>query len=143
MYLVIVGVVQDRLTSSALIPRGLGLNDKRPKRAWLFIGFGLPIQAIMLSLGANELLRILQQRIFLPIALVVFALRVNVGKAYLNCVQLIATNAPVENFLFALLRVEAPTRAALTSGIGNGHSSLPTCKKTLVSPVFTSLFASS
>ena len=48
--LVIVAVVRDRLTISALIPRGLGLNDKRSKRAWLFIGFGLPVQAITLPL---------------------------------------------------------------------------------------------
>ena len=109
--LVIVAVVRDRLTTSALISRGLGLNDTRPKGAWLFIGFGLPVQAIMLSLGANELLRILQQRIFLRIALVVFALRVNVGKAYLDYVQLIASDAPVENFLFALFRVEASARS--------------------------------
>ena len=114
--LVIVAVVRDRLTTSALISRGLGLNDTRPKGAWLFIGFGLPVQAIMLSLGANELLRILQQRIFLRIALVVFALRVNVGKAYLDYVQLIASDAPVENFLFALFRVEASARAAFNEG---------------------------
>src|SRR5262245_47970673 len=77
------------------------------------IGRRFPIQSIMFALRAHELCGILEQRNVLRIAHVVFALRVDIGQAHLDDVELVASYAPIEDLLLACLGVEAPTRVVL------------------------------
>src|SRR5262249_14143151 len=69
---------------------------------------GLPIKAVALSFGADKLLSILQQLVAIGVALIVFALRVHDSENYLDNVQLIATDPPVDQLFFPLLGIEPP-----------------------------------
>src|SRR5688572_14806272 len=72
-----------------------------------------PVQAILPTLGADELLSVLQQRISLGIANVVLALPIDESEGGLNSRELIRANAPIQHLLRARLTVESPTSITL------------------------------
>src|SRR5262245_48692377 len=102
-------MVGNRLAgSSALISLPSGPSNKGTEGTWLLIRLSLPIETITLPLRANKLLRILKQLVAVRVALIVLALRVHKRQTDLDNVQLIATDAPVDYFLFAFLSIEPP-----------------------------------
>ena len=67
----------------------------------------------MLALSAYEPLRVFAVAGFLLLALKVVSLGININQAHPNRRNLIATDAPVDNFLRPLLGVEIPSSLSL------------------------------
>src|SRR5262245_49179907 len=101
-------MIRYRFSTGSLISLRSGPGHQRTEGTWLLARLALPIQTVALSLGADKLLGILKQLVAIRVALIVFALRVHDSEHYLDNVQLIATDAPVDYFLFAFLGVKPP-----------------------------------
>ena len=81
---------------------------------------GLPVQAILLSRCADDLLRILVHSRIIANFRCVFLLRLDVNVAHLDCVQFIGANAPKQDFLTACRGVELPFAVPLDQRGGHG-----------------------
>ena len=90
------------------------------ERAWLFtVGRG-PVQAVFLSLGADEPVGVVQQRILLQIAHVVLALRIDVSQAGLDGSEFVLTDSAVDDLLGTRFGVEMPLSVLHDDGNGEG-----------------------
>ena len=92
----------------APIPLGPRPNDQGAQRAERFVGAGGPVEPIALTGRAGELLRVLADAVGVAILRVVIPLRVHVGQTRLDRVQLVPADAPREDLLASLLRIESP-----------------------------------
>src|SRR5215469_2908036 len=80
----------------------------------------LPVQAIMFSWGAEDLLRILVDPGIIVDFGGVFLLRLDIATTYLDGVEFVGADAPVQNLIVALLCIEAPLRALFDDGNREG-----------------------
>src|ERR1700746_668667 len=98
--------------SFSLIALAFRLRHDGAERALGLSRFGVPIQTVLFSRVAGELLGVLQETIFIPVFHRVFTLGIDDGEQGLNREQLILADSAVENFLFAFLCVKNPARAS-------------------------------
>src|ERR1700756_4456586 len=98
-------------SSFSLIALAFRLSHNGAEWALGLSGLGLPIQTVLFARVAGELLRVLQESIFIPILHRVFSLGIDDREQGLNREQLILADPAVENFLLAFLRVKNPARA--------------------------------
>src|SRR5262249_21647859 len=80
------------------IAGGSRLGHEQTERAQPFAGLRLPVEAVPLTAGALETLGILENP-GAPVPRVVFALRVNVGEAYLDGSELVSPDPAKENLV--------------------------------------------
>ena len=107
----VIAMVGARSVRSHGIPLGLCARDKRANRAFVRRFSRWPIETVMLSCRADDLLRIF--RLF-PAATCrrsIVSLCVYICAAEVDHIKFIAPNAAIENFLLTLLGIEIPATA--------------------------------
>src|SRR5918993_1378395 len=102
---IIVAVIGNRCCGNLITFTPHSSHD-RTKRTLRLTSLRLPIQTVLLTGITDKLLSIFQQGILVPILHRVLALRIDDCEQRLNRRQLIFTDPPVENFLFAFISIE-------------------------------------
>ena len=106
---IVIAVVGRRLAALGfLVALGSRSYEQRSEGTRLFAGFHGPVKAVALVRGAPKSLGILKKLGLLRVAQVVLALPVRERKRCLHRMELVAADAAVEQFLFALRDVETP-----------------------------------
>src|SRR5262249_41468347 len=95
--LVVVAVEGRAATADAIAFAG-GLSHEFAKRALLISLRGRPIEPVLLAGPTDDALRVDADTIPGPVFLGVFVLRIRIGEAGLNRVELVAADAAIEDF---------------------------------------------
>src|SRR5262249_29437189 len=107
---ILISVIRRRAAFVSLIPR---LLHDRSERALRLAGFSVPVEAVFLPGGADELFRVVVQTIFVQIFHGVLALGVDDREQGVDREQLVLADAAVENLFAALFGIEPPLAAFL------------------------------
>src|SRR6267142_4412208 len=97
----------------APVPLGPGADDQVAQRAGRLSGLGGPVEPVALAGRAAEMLGVLEETVAVAVLGVVLALRVHVGQARLHRVELVPADAPRDDLLATLSRIEPPALADL------------------------------
>src|SRR5262249_1838017 len=106
-YSVEVAVIRLRRLTGAIAIRGC-FGGEFAERALVFAGLRRPIEPILLTRLADEASRVDAGARYALVGVVL--LRVHIGEGGLDCRELVAADAPVEDFLATRCGVEPPSR---------------------------------
>src|SRR5262249_33944540 len=90
------------------VPGGLGLDDRGPQRALLLPFLGRPVEPVMGAGIAQEFLGIFDIAVIVAVLGGIFALGVDIGAADRHGAELVAADAPVDDLLLPLGRIQEP-----------------------------------
>ena len=122
---VVVAVVRRRRVFRLELLR-TGAGQARAGRALRLAGLDWPVQAIVLALRRDEARRVFEHAVAIAVGLGIVALHVHERQADLHRVELVAADAPGDQFFGTGLGVEDPAGAALDQR--NRHRPVVRCR---------------